>query len=271
MSTLINPPTVIAPEIIIRIISRSNLLPLLMRLYSRIFRPTLPLIFGILAAALLNARGESASPGITIALIGDSTVANYAATDSKRGWGQELPRLFKTSAKIENLALNGRSTKTFRETPNWPRVLELKPDFLFIQFGHNDSHSGEKHIAPNGPYTDNLKRYIEDARALNISPILVTPMHRRKYNEAGVPTTELKPYADAMKAVGKEMNVPVIDLYTMSGSLFQKLGLAGTADFFDGTDRTHFAEKGAIAMAELVAQGCAQNDQLKPYLLKVEE
>lgn len=246
-------------------------IPKLMYPRSRTSFTILFIILGFLSVALPIAQGESSPDGITIALIGDSTVANYAATDPKRGWGQELPRLFHENAKIENLALNGRSTKTFRETPNWPRVLELKPDFLFIQFGHNDSHSGEKYIAPEGAYTDNLKRYIEEARALNISPILVTPMHRRKFNDAGVPTAELKPYADAMKKVGQDMNVPVIDLYAMSGALFQKLGLPGTAEFFDGSDRTHFAEKGAIAMAELVAKGCAHNERLKPYLLVIEQ
>jgi hypothetical protein len=45
----------------------------------------------------------------------------------------------------------------------------------------------------------------------------------------------------------------VIDLHTTSGELFQKLGYAGSAELANKAgDRTHFNEKGARAMAELV-------------------
>jgi lysophospholipase L1-like esterase len=79
----------------------------------------------------------------------------------------------------------------------------------------------------------------------------------------GAPTAELKPYADAMKAVAAELSVPVIDLYELSGSLYQQLGEEGSTAFTMNQadnadrpgqgDRTHFTEHGAREMARLVA------------------
>jgi hypothetical protein len=76
-------------------------------------------------------------------------------------------------------------------------------------------------------------------------------------------TRELLPYVLAMKKVGLEMKVPVIDLYAKSGGLFTKLGDAASSDFTP-KDRTHFSVKGARVMAFFVAQGAAEaDDRLK--------
>ena len=44
------------------------------------------------------------------------------------------------TAKVFNTAASGRSTKTFIEEGRWAKTLEEKPNYVFIQFGHNDSH-----------------------------------------------------------------------------------------------------------------------------------
>jgi lysophospholipase L1-like esterase len=71
-----------------------------------------------------------------------------------------------------------------------------------------------------------------------------------------------------MKAVAAETKAPVIDLHAMSGELFQKLGEAGSAEFGNQAgDRTHFNEKGAKTMAELVMKELpAAEPALKPFL-----
>jgi len=94
---------------------------------------------------------------------------------------------------------------------------------------------------------------VEEARAAGATPVLVTPMHRRRFDEHGKATRELLPYAEAMKIVAKEKAVDLVDLHTASGILFEKLGDAGSADLScSTTDRTHFSEKGAKAIAGLV-------------------
>ena len=216
-----------------------------------------------LAVLLAFAVPAANAAPLKIAIIGDSTVANYKQTDVLRGWGQLLPEYFTPQTRIHNFAENGRSTKTFLKTPHWQQTLDDKPDIILIQFGHNDSHTPpEKHpeaTKADGDYMDYLGTYVTGARAIGATPIFVTPMHRRTFQPDGTMTQELLPYVQAMEKVGQQMNVPVIDLYTMSGNLFAKLGDAASADFTP-KDRTHFSEKGARVIAYFVAEGAANAD-----------
>jgi lysophospholipase L1-like esterase len=68
--------------------------------------------------------------------------------------------------------------------------------------------------------------------------------------------------------VAAENKVGVIDLHKTSGELFQKLGEAGSAELANKPgDRTHFNEKGARAMAELVMSELpGLIPSLRPYL-----
>ncbi|MFH1496671.1 MAG: rhamnogalacturonan acetylesterase [Verrucomicrobiota bacterium] len=200
---------------------------------------------------------------IRIALVGDSTVCNYPETASQRGWGQLLPEFLADGVVVDNLARGGASTKTF-PAKRWQRALEMKPDYVLIQFGHNDSHAADRPEATDAAtdYRDNLRRFVTEARAVGARPVLVTPVRRRLFKN-GEPTIELRPYAEAMRAVAVEMDVPLIDLYTDSGKLYAQLGEAGSeaytmnhidlADRPGNGDRTHFTETGAREMARLVA------------------
>ena len=154
--------------------------------------------------------------------------------------------------------MSGRSTKTFIQEGLWAKTLAEKPDFVLIQFGHNDSHAKGRPESTDAAtdYRDLLRRYVDEARADGATPVLVTPMHRRSFAPDGKVTQELLPYADAMKVVAKEKQVALVDLHGASGALFEQLGDAGSADLScSATDRTHFSERGAKAMAELVLKG----------------
>jgi DNA sulfur modification protein DndE len=86
------------------------------------------------------------SPKQRIFLIGDSTMANKKAIDApETGWGQVFNKLFTDAVEIQNHAVNGRSTKSFRDLGHWKAVHEqLKNgDYVFIQFGHNDSKTDD--------------------------------------------------------------------------------------------------------------------------------
>jgi lysophospholipase L1-like esterase len=191
-----------------------------------------------------------------MAIIGDSTVCEYPASRTDRGWGHFIEEYFQPgTVTVTNLAASGRSTKTFIQEGRWQKTLEQKPDYILIQFGHNDSHSPDKPESTDAAtiYRDYLRRYIDEARAQGATPILVTPMVRRKFGPDGKLENELQPYADAMKAVGSEKQVPVVDLHRSSKRLVEQLGPDGSAAFANKPgDATHFNEKGARAMAELV-------------------
>src|SRR5580693_7579585 len=74
-------------------------------------------------------------PGTTVRvdLIGDSTQTDNAGYG--RGFCANL------SAKVDclNMAKGGASTKTYREQGLWDRALTTRPDYMVIQFGHNDA------------------------------------------------------------------------------------------------------------------------------------
>lgn len=217
----------------------------------------LRLIFSLF---ILPFAAHAAETGpLRIVLIGDSTVCDYPATRPDRGWGQFIAEKFQPgSVQVINLAAAGRSTKTFITEGRWTKALAEKPDYVFIQFGHNDSHAPEKPESTDAATTfrDFLRRYIDDARAINAVPILVTPMVRRTFGSDGKIADNLSPYADAMKSVAAEKKAPLIDLHGTSTTLISNLGPARAQEFANKPgDVTHFNERGARAMAGLVING----------------
>src|SRR5206468_1588266 len=76
---------------------------------------------------------EEAKPTrVRIVLVGDSTVTD------RGGWGSGFAKLLGPDAECVNLARSGRSSKSFIHEGHWKKALEQKPDYVLIQFGHND-------------------------------------------------------------------------------------------------------------------------------------
>nr|WP_246456501.1 rhamnogalacturonan acetylesterase [Ruficoccus amylovorans] len=220
-------------------------------------------VFGYAVAA--SAFGGSPGYGpLTIGIIGDSTVCDYPEENPLRGWGQMLPDYLAEDVIVINEAKPGCSTKTF-PPERWQKLLAARPDFVLIQFGHNDSHAKGRPESTDADsdFKDYLRRFIREARQAGIAPILVTPPHRRLFKNGQV-THELLPYAKAMKAVADEEGVPLVDLQAMSGDEFQSLGEDGSA-FYNvhgkgADDRTHFSEAGARRLAMMVSTNLATID-----------
>jgi lysophospholipase L1-like esterase len=206
---------------------------------------------------------------VKIVMVGDSTMASYANPPADRpdltGWGQVFGDFFTEKVAVVNLAASGRTTASFVKEGRWAKALEAKPDYVFIQFGHND----QKVMEAKGEYRDNLRRYVDEAVKAGARPVLVTPVARRTFQD-GKPVTTLTPFADVTKEVAKEKGVPVIDLHQLAFDLYAKLGDEGSADLTAAkTDRTHFSRKGALAIAGLVAGAIPEAvPGLKPYLKK---
>jgi lysophospholipase L1-like esterase len=225
-------------------------------------RQWLKIITGV-AAALLggaaippNARGDEP---VRIVMIGDSTMASYPNPPADRpdltGWGQVFGEFFNERVQIHNHAASGRSSKSFLAEGRWTKALADRPNYVFIQFGHNDGPGkGDRSTDPNGDFRDNLRKYISESRAAGARPILVTPVARRTFVEGKI-VDHLDPYVTAVVVVGTETSTPVVDLHQAAADLFEKLGDAGSADLTaSAEDRTHFSRKGAQAMAKLVAE-----------------
>lgn len=231
------------------------------------FLHVLALVFliqgGVHAQSTTAPSNAAAHVPLRIALIGDSTMCDYPDSHTNRGWGQYFEEHFKDkTVKVLNMAANGRSSKTFIQEGRWQKVLDEKPDYVLIQFGHNDSHNPKNHEAtdPATDYKDYLCRYVDESRAIGAIPILITPMVRRTFDAQGkiiegqpAPNRPLEAYATAMKEVATEKKVPLIDLYTSSKKLVEELGPEKSLGLASNPrDNTHFNEKGARTMADLV-------------------
>ncbi len=215
--------------------------------------------FLILALTFATSVLAFAQSGPRIVLAGDSTVATVTQTKKDRpdlaGWGQMLPE-FLPQATVINHARGGASSKSFRSLGLWDKVIAEKPDYVLIQFGHNDQPGkGDRTTDPKGDYRDNLRRFIEEVRAVGGKPVLITSVVRRVY-ENGKLVSTLWPYVEAVKEVGAEMKVPVIDLHQRSLWFGNQMGEKFCLRYAPSdTDRTHFNKEGARMIARLVAEG----------------
>ncbi|HBO44966.1 MAG TPA: hypothetical protein DD670_13760 [Planctomycetaceae bacterium] len=236
-------------------------------------------VFCLLAVGLLPglAWAEQAKPSeppenpppIRIVVVGDSTVASYGRKADGRlpiaGWGQLLGEAFCDAVSVSNHAAGGRSSSSFVWEGRWAKAIAEKPDYVLIQFGHNDCPGkGIRYNDPATTYRDYLRRYVRYSRAAGAKPVLVTPMARRTFDDRGKITTSLAPYAEAMRAVAEEEECPVIDLHAASVELFNRLGDEGSADLSNKPgDRTHFSEKGARTLVGLIME---QLTEVEPTL-----
>jgi lysophospholipase L1-like esterase len=162
-------------------------------------------------------------------MIGDSTMANkpLIRAQPERGWGQLLPVYFETRVRIDNLAMNGRSSKSFRDEGRWQPVLEhLQPgDYVIIQFGHNDEKADpRRHTDAFGSFKENLERYVRETRENRANPILATPIVRRAFSNGSELTDTHGDYGVAVRQVAAELNVPLLDLQRDTEVLVLKLG-----------------------------------------------
>jgi DNA sulfur modification protein DndE len=223
----------------------------------------------------------------TVFLVGDSTMANKPTDDNpERGWGQLFPDYFTKDIAIQNHAVNGRSTKSFINEHRWDTVMSrlTAGDYVIIQFGHNDSKVEDttRSAPAHTLYKQNLIRFINDVRSKGANPILVTPVMRRKFDDAGKFVDQHGDYPGVVKEVAAAMNVPLIDLHKSSEALIVKEGVENSRRLFlnipaghfknykgKEEDNTHFSEYGAASMASLVCeslkdQGLALAKYLRP-------
>lgn len=142
------------------------------------------LIAAILAVAALTSM--KSDDVITIFMIGDSTMANKDISGGKleRGWGMMLQNCFSEDVRIDNHAVNGRSSKSFINEGRWDVVLgKIKPgDYVFIQFGHNDEKpQPERHTEPGSTFDDNLRKFVRETRERGGIPVIFNSVVRRNF------------------------------------------------------------------------------------------
>lgn len=212
---------------------------------------------------------------LTIFTIGDSTMANKKLDggNTERGWGHVLPGFFAEEVRIDNHAVNGRSTKSFIDEGRWDAVInQVNPgDYVFIQFGHNDQKDDEaRHTDPGSTFDANLERFVTETRQKGGKPVIFTSIVRRHFDEAtGKLIDSHGEYITATRNVAARMNVPLIDLNTLTHQWVEALGDEASKQYFMWIkkDNTHLNIAGAKAVAAMVVQTFKDKlPELVPYV-----
>lgn len=213
-----------------------------------------------------------APQGKTIYIAGDSTVQSYRASYApQQGWGYYLGDYFTEGVTVSNHAIAGRSSKSFYDNGRLQTILDaIQPgDYLLVQFAINDSSaSNAERYAPvcgnaddpaEGSYEWYMTQYIKGALDKGATPILVTTVIGLKAYSNGKFVNSYTNYCDACKSLAAKYKIPCIDLNTLMVEHYNSIGydaayqyhLCGAVE--GSTDMTHFTEKGANAVAGLVA------------------
>lgn len=241
-----------------------------------------------------------------IFLIGNSTMRTGTrgnGDNGQWGWGYYEHEYFdEAKVTVENHALGGTSPRTFYTSPDlWQRSLSgvRAGDYVFLELGHNDngpidSIRARSSYRPTGTLslTDDsiliynkvkkcdevvytfggyTRRFINEVRAKGAYPVLFTLTPRNDYERDNKTIQrKLKDFTPAIFALGKEMNVPVIDLNDISALKLEKYGRWKTNYHFYH-DKIHSSAFGARMNAESAAEGIAKSNdpqlsQLKSFL-----
>jgi rhamnogalacturonan acetylesterase len=239
-----------------------------------------------IAAALLlpiAATAQAADPPNlpTLFVVGDSTVKN--GTRGQQGWGDPLIGLFDLAkVKVENHAIGGRSSRTFITEGRWDKVLAAaKPgDFVLIQMGHNDAGplddaarargtlrgTGEETREIDNPITKKkevvhtygwyLRKYVADAKAKGMTPILLSPVPRCPREKVEPGAVENNPYVGWAADVVAAEKVSFINLNKLVMARYAGLTPAEVKEkYFGAADNTHTSPAGAELNAACVAEG----------------
>lgn len=265
-------------------------------------------LVGLLTAALiLFSAFRADKPVITIFMIGDSTMANkkLEGGNPERGWGMVLGGFFTEDIRVDNHAVNGRSSKSFIDEGRWAKVISQvkKGDYVFIQFGHNDEKADpSRHTDPGSTFDDNLRKYVNETRAKGGIPVLFNSIVRRNFvasqDSAIAKDARLTPgekelpkegsvlfdtHGDYLKSpqnVAKELGVVFIDLNKSTHDLVEGLGPVKSKELFmfvapdcvpafpkGREDNTHLNVHGARTIAGLAVDAIAKEiPELAKYI-----
>lgn len=255
------------------------------------------IVLSVIAALVLVFSAAVEDKTTTIFIIGDSTAAkkDLSTGSPERGWGMALQCYFDSAyIRVDNHAVNGRSSKSFIDEGRWDKVLSaMKPgDYVIIQFGHNDEKPAvERHTDPGSTFDYNLAKFVRETRERGGIPILMNPVVRRNFAQKPLKNDDDEKlrnttFADGSKLVegdslidthglykvaprdvARRMNCHFIDANQITHNLEQSLGVEGSKKLHmwykpgeepslpqGRQDNTHYNIYGAQVVAKLLAE-----------------
>jgi lysophospholipase L1-like esterase len=235
---------------------------------------------------------EPANPALpSLVLIGDSTVRNGHDDGQGKGpagqwgWGNPIANYFDTSkVNVVNRAVGGLSSRTYITSGHWQRTLALikKGDVVLMQFGHNDASPVNDTSRARGTIRgtgneaeeiDNLltkKRetvhsygwyladYVAQVRAKGATPVIVSPIPRKRWDDNGKVRRNAGDYAGWAKEIAQREKAGFIDLNELAARRYDEIGRDEVMKLFplvtpDESVHTNWA--GAELNAQIVVGG----------------
>lgn len=277
-------------------------------------------ILTMLLAAMLSL--PTMQSAIKVHTIGDSTMAEYDENSTdKRGWGMYLGSFFDPAfVTVNNRGKSGADTRQFYNgAAYWASVKSQMSagDYLIIQFAHNDegtvtygmdnedykaycaanslpAPTDDRGTNPQTSYREYLRKFIDEARELGVTPVLVAPICRAYFSGGNITrkgqhdlgdsyskiengvlyTSQSLPagdstmsYVHAMREVGKEKNVPFINLTEGTRQMYTAYGESQCLDLLFCTgDKTHTNAMGGNMVARAAADSLKQAGILAEYI-----
>ncbi|MCG2583937.1 rhamnogalacturonan acetylesterase [Massilia sp. TS11] len=228
---------------------------------------------------------EPANPRLpSLILIGDSTVRNGRddgqgkGTAGQWGWGNPIAAFFDPAkVNVVNRAVGGLSSRTYLSSGHWERTLAFikRGDVVAMQFGHNDaspvndSSRARGTIRGVGEETEEidnqltgkheivhsygwyLRYYVTAIRARGALPVIVSPIPRKDWDEAG--KTRRDRYAAWAAEVARQTGSAFIDLNELAAARYDALGREAVLGFFPPEEKVHTNWAGAELNARIVA------------------
>jgi lysophospholipase L1-like esterase len=213
-------------------------------------------------SAIGYALATAATKPVMVYVAGDSTVCDQTG-NVFGGWAQMLPEYFGAPVGIANYANSGASSASFNTYWAQIKAKWSAGDWVIIQFGHNDKGTSDAAVQAN------LEKFVSDAQAANVTPILVSPPARVGNWNGAMIGDQSSLHAASAKAAAMAKSVAYIDLTSLSMTWYNTLGSKAAALKFhaDGSDATHTNLAGGEKLAGLVvADMKAQNIPLAKYL-----
>lgn len=243
---------------------------------------------------------EPARPELpSLILIGDSTVRNGRddgqgkGAEGQWGWGHPIAAYLDPGRiNVVNRAVGGLSSRTYRTSGHWDRTKPFirRGDWVVMQFGHNDASPVNDNsrargvLRGTGPeqeaidnlltgkretvftYGAYLRGYIAEIRAAGATPIVCSPVIRKRWEADGVKVTRAGGNFAAWAAeVAKQEGVAFIDLNEWGALRYEGLGKAEVERLFPADlpqETVHTNWLGAAVNAQLVIAGLIQHQLL---------
>jgi rhamnogalacturonan acetylesterase len=225
-------------------------------------------------------------------IIGDSTVRNGDGTGKNQqwGWGNFIADHFDTTKiSIRNLAIGGRSSRTFITEGRWDRITATlkEGDYVIMQFGHNDSGPlddtarargtikgiGEESKEVYNPITKKqelvhtygwyMRQYIKETKQKGAIAIVCSPIPRNDWKDGKVIRSS-DSYSLWAEQVAKEEGAYFINLNELVATRYEEMGADKVKPFFP-VDHTHTDLEGAKLNASIIINAIKE---IKPGRLK---